>query len=155
MANERNYFITMHHQAEVHFENFTEVKLRDFMQTGAGHRDWRLNWDSPGQTGTYGRSRCEELLLYTAKKTGKECAEWLITVTTPHTVLRSTQRNSLTLTITSGLRDPKPLPLQNRKEWGRPYAHLKIGCTKKGSCSSVGKSSDTCLPRIHVVTAFD
>jgi len=39
MANERNYFITMHHQAEVHFENFTEVKLRDFMQTGAGHRD--------------------------------------------------------------------------------------------------------------------
>jgi len=30
-----NYFITMHHQAGVNFENFTEVKFRD----------------SPGQTG--------------------------------------------------------------------------------------------------------
>jgi len=26
---ERNYFITMRHQAGVHFENFTEVKFRD------------------------------------------------------------------------------------------------------------------------------
>jgi len=46
----------MHHQAGVHFENFTEVKFRDIFLTGTGHRDRRLNWDSPGQTGTYGGS---------------------------------------------------------------------------------------------------
>jgi len=40
----------MHHQAGVHFENFTEVKLGDILLTGTGHRD------SPGQTGMYGRS---------------------------------------------------------------------------------------------------
>jgi len=56
MATERNYFITMHHQAGVHFENFTEVKFRDILPTGTGHRDRRLIRDSPGQTGTYGRS---------------------------------------------------------------------------------------------------
>jgi len=50
MAIEGNYFITMHHQAGVHFVNFTEVKFRDILLTGTGHRD------SPGQTGTYGRS---------------------------------------------------------------------------------------------------
>jgi len=33
----------MHHQAEVNFENFTEVKFRDILLTGTGHRD------SPGQ----------------------------------------------------------------------------------------------------------
>jgi len=44
----------MHHQAEVHFENFTEVKFRDILLTWTGHRDRRLNRDSPGQT--YGRS---------------------------------------------------------------------------------------------------
>jgi len=27
----RNYFITMHHQAGVNFENFTEVNLRDIL----------------------------------------------------------------------------------------------------------------------------
>jgi len=52
----RNYFITMHHQAGVNFENFTEVKFRDTLLTGTGHRDGRLNRDSPDQTGTYGRS---------------------------------------------------------------------------------------------------
>jgi len=51
MAIERNYFITMHHQAGVHFENFTEVKFLDILLTGTGHRD------SPGQIGTCGRSR--------------------------------------------------------------------------------------------------
>jgi len=56
MAIERNYFITMHHQAGVHFENFIEVKFRDILLTGTGHRDRRLNRDSSGQTGTYGRS---------------------------------------------------------------------------------------------------
>ena len=56
MATERNYFITMHHQAVIHFENFTEVKFRDILLTGTGHQDRRLNRDSPGQTGTYGRS---------------------------------------------------------------------------------------------------
>jgi len=56
MANERNYFITMHHQAGVNFENFTEVKLLDILLTGTGHRVRRLNLDSTGQTGTYGRS---------------------------------------------------------------------------------------------------
>jgi len=56
MAIERNYFITMHHQAGVHFENFTEVKFRDILLTGAGHRDRRLNWVGSGQTGTYGSS---------------------------------------------------------------------------------------------------
>jgi len=34
MANERNYFITIHHQAGVYFENFTEVKFRDILLTG-------------------------------------------------------------------------------------------------------------------------
>jgi len=57
MAIERNYFITMHHQAGVHFENFTEVKFRDILLIGTGHRDRRLNRDSRSQTGTYGRSR--------------------------------------------------------------------------------------------------
>jgi len=30
----RNYFITMHHQAGVNFENVTEVKFRDVLLTG-------------------------------------------------------------------------------------------------------------------------
>jgi len=34
MAIERNYFITMRHQAGVHFENFTEVIFRDILLTG-------------------------------------------------------------------------------------------------------------------------
>ena len=51
----RNHFITMHHQAGVNFENFTEVKFRDILLTGTGHRDRRLNRDSAGQTGTYDR----------------------------------------------------------------------------------------------------
>jgi len=50
IAIERNYFITMHHQAGVNFENLTEVKFQDILLTGTGHRD------RPGQTGTYGRS---------------------------------------------------------------------------------------------------
>jgi len=32
------------------------VKLRDILPTRTGNRDRRLNRDSPGQTGTYGRS---------------------------------------------------------------------------------------------------
>jgi len=32
----RNYFITMHHQAGINFENFTEVKFRDILLTGTG-----------------------------------------------------------------------------------------------------------------------
>ena len=56
MAIERIYFITMHDQAGVNFENLTEVKFRDILLTGTGQRDRHLNWDSPGQTGTYGRS---------------------------------------------------------------------------------------------------
>ena len=56
MAIERNYYITMHHLAGVHFKNFTEVKFWDILITGTGYRDRRLNWDIPGQTGTYGRS---------------------------------------------------------------------------------------------------
>jgi len=52
MAIERNYFITMHHQAGVHFENFTEVKFRDIFLTGTGHRD-----GTPGQTFKLGQSR--------------------------------------------------------------------------------------------------
>jgi len=56
MAIERNYFIGMHHQAGVHFENFTEMKFRNILQTGMGHWDRRLKWDSPGQTGMFGRS---------------------------------------------------------------------------------------------------
>jgi len=27
----------MHHQARVHFENFTEVKFQDILPTGTGH----------------------------------------------------------------------------------------------------------------------
>jgi len=46
----------MHHQAGVHFENFTKVKFRDILLTGTEHQDRCLNRDSPGQTGTYGRS---------------------------------------------------------------------------------------------------
>jgi len=34
MAIERIYFITMHHQAGVHFENFTEVIFRDILLAG-------------------------------------------------------------------------------------------------------------------------
>jgi len=56
MAIERNYFITMHYQAGVHFENFTEAEFRDILLTWTGHRERRLNRDSPGQTGTCGRS---------------------------------------------------------------------------------------------------
>jgi len=52
----RNYFITMYHQAGVNLEHFTEVKFWDSLLTGIGHRGRRLNRDSPGQTGTYGRS---------------------------------------------------------------------------------------------------
>jgi len=44
----------MHYQAGVNFENFTEVKFRDILLIGTGHRDRRKNRDSPGQT--YGRS---------------------------------------------------------------------------------------------------
>ena len=51
MAIERNYFITMHHQAGVHFENFTEVKFRDILLTRIGHRESRLNGDSPAKPG--------------------------------------------------------------------------------------------------------
>jgi len=36
VAIERNYFITMHRQAGVHFENFTEVKIPDILLTGTG-----------------------------------------------------------------------------------------------------------------------
>jgi len=43
----------MHHQAGVYFENFTKVKFRDILLTGTGHRDRRLNRDSPGQTATW------------------------------------------------------------------------------------------------------
>ena len=56
----RIYFITMHHQAGVHYENFTEVKFRDILLSGTGHRDRRLNRDSPGQT--YGRSNLDQNL---------------------------------------------------------------------------------------------
>jgi len=52
MAIERNYFITMYHQAGLHFENFPEVKFLDILLPGTGHRDRRLNRDSPGQIGT-------------------------------------------------------------------------------------------------------
>jgi len=47
----------MHHRGGVHFENFTELKFRDILLTGTGHQDRCLNWDSPGQTRTYGRSK--------------------------------------------------------------------------------------------------
>jgi len=50
IAIERNYYITMHHQAGVHFEDFTEVKFQDILLTGTGHRD------SPGQIKMHGRS---------------------------------------------------------------------------------------------------
>ena len=56
----RNYFIAIHHQAGVNCENFTEVKFRDILLTGMGHRDRRLNWDSPGQT--YGKSKLNKNL---------------------------------------------------------------------------------------------
>jgi len=51
----------MQHQAGVNFENFTEVKFRDVLLTGMGHRDRRLNRDSPGQT--YGRSNHNQNLI--------------------------------------------------------------------------------------------
>jgi len=46
----------MHHEAEVNFENFTEVKFRDILLTGTGYQD------SLGQTGTYGRSNLNQNL---------------------------------------------------------------------------------------------
>jgi len=51
MAIERNYFITVHHQAGVHFENCTEVKFRDILLTGTGHRDRRLKREVPAKPG--------------------------------------------------------------------------------------------------------
>jgi len=48
----------MHHQAGVNFENFTDVKFRDILLIGTGHRDRRLNRDSPGPT--YGRSNLNQ-----------------------------------------------------------------------------------------------
>jgi len=57
MVIEQNYFITMPHQAGVHFQNFTEVKFWDILLTGTRYRDRRLNWDSLGQTRMHGRSR--------------------------------------------------------------------------------------------------
>ena len=45
------------------FENFTKVKLRDILLTGTGHRDRRLNRDCPGQTGTYGRSKSNYIIV--------------------------------------------------------------------------------------------
>ena len=56
----RNYFIAMHHQVGVNFENFTEVKFRDILLTGTGRRDRRLNRNNPGQT--YGRSNLNQNL---------------------------------------------------------------------------------------------
>jgi len=44
----------------VNLENFAEVKFRDILLTGKGHRDRRLNRDSPGQTRTYGRSNLNQ-----------------------------------------------------------------------------------------------
>jgi len=41
----------MHHQAGVHFENFTDVKFRDILLTRTGHWNRRLNRGSPSQTG--------------------------------------------------------------------------------------------------------
>jgi len=48
MAIERNYFITMHHQAGVHFENFTEVKFRDIVLTGTG-QTFKLGESQPNR----------------------------------------------------------------------------------------------------------
>jgi len=83
MAIEGNNVITMHHQAEVNFDNFTEVKFRDVLLTGTGHRDTRLNRDSPGQTGTCGRSMylwhpltaafCVQQQAYTLSLSLSEC----------------------------------------------------------------------------------
>jgi len=41
----------MHHLAGVNFENFTEVKFQEILLTGMGHRDRRLNRDSPVKLG--------------------------------------------------------------------------------------------------------
>jgi len=48
MGIERNCFTTMHHQAAVHFDNFTEVKFRDILLTGTGHQDTCLTFWVPG-----------------------------------------------------------------------------------------------------------
>ena len=52
----RNCFLTMYYQAGVNFESFAEVKFRDILLTGMGHRD------SPGQIGTYGKSNLNQNL---------------------------------------------------------------------------------------------
>jgi len=52
----------MYHQAGLNLENFTEVKFWDILRTGTGYRDRRLNRDSPGQTGTCGRSNLNQNL---------------------------------------------------------------------------------------------
>ena len=57
----------MHHKSGVHFENYPEVKFRDILLTGTGHRDRRLNRGSPGQTGTYGRSSIDYNITYFAR----------------------------------------------------------------------------------------
>jgi len=40
----------------------TEVKLMDILLTGTRHRDRHLNRNSPGQTGSYGRSNLNQNL---------------------------------------------------------------------------------------------
>jgi len=52
----------MHHQAGVNFENFTEVNFRNILITGTGRPDRRLKQNSPGQTGTCGRSSLNQNL---------------------------------------------------------------------------------------------
>jgi len=41
----------MHRQAGVHIENFTEVKFRDNLLTGTGHRDRNLTGTVPAKPG--------------------------------------------------------------------------------------------------------
>ena len=44
----------------VNFENFTDVKFRDILLSGTGHRDRRLKRDSSGQARTYGGSNLNQ-----------------------------------------------------------------------------------------------
>jgi len=90
--------------------------------------------------------------LYTDNKTVEACAEW-VSAFYSHLAKKPSKHNIGSawfrhLTLTSGLLDPKPQPVQNRKERGWPKARLFISHTKKWSYWRV-ESAPT---RAHVVS---
>jgi len=59
----------MHHQAGIHFDNFTYVKFRDILLTGTGHRDRRFSTGTvpatPGRMIGLHLAHSEDLIILT------------------------------------------------------------------------------------------